>query len=165
MLEEFFNYKNRLAEDLLTSEKIIKLINENVDLETAGSLMYNQVFPVEYVPETTEKAKTFICVDVDIQQTIDKTFLSPVIYIWAFTHKSLLRLDEGGIRTDALCSEICEKINGSRFYGLGELNFYSCKRFAPMTDYQGKTLTFNAKDFNRLHNPNKPIPTNRRLGR
>ena len=31
-LDEFFNYKNQLMEDLLTDETIVKLINENISL-------------------------------------------------------------------------------------------------------------------------------------
>lgn len=163
-LDEFFDYKNKLMEDLLTNESIVTLVNEKVTLDNAGALRYSQVFPYEYVPETIENGKTFICFDVDIQKPMDKTYLLPAIYIWIFTHKSKLRLPEGGVRTDKLCSKIAEIVNGSRNYGLGELDLYSVKRFAPMTDFQGKVMTFYAKDFNRLHSPNKPIPTNRKRG-
>ena len=31
-----------------------------------------------------------------------------------------------------------------------------------MTDYQGKVMTFNAKDFKKVFNPNKDIPANRK---
>lgn len=161
-LDEFFDYKNKLMEDLLTHETIVSLLSDDVNLKDAITLRYAQVFPYEYVPETVEEGKTFICFDVDIQRTVDKTFLLPTIYIWVFTHKSKLRLPEGGVRTDKLCSAIAEVINGSREYGLGELGLYSIKRFAPMTDFQGKVMTFYATDFNRLHNPTKPIPSRRK---
>ena len=73
-LDEFFCYKNQLMEDLLTNERIVKLINEDVDLEDAGSLMYTQVFPYEYLPETVEHGHTYICADVDIQSVQNKTY-------------------------------------------------------------------------------------------
>lgn len=161
-LEEFFDYKNQLMQDLLTSEEIVDLLDAGVGIEDAESLAYNRVFPYEYIPETVEDGHTFICFDVDIVRVNNKTFLSPAIYVWVFSHKSKLRLPEGGIRTDKLCSEICKTINGSRYYGLGELDLYSCKRFAPMTDYQGKVLSFYTKDFNRLYDGSKPIPSNRK---
>ena len=88
----------------------------------------------------------------------------PAIYVWVFTHKSKMRLPEGGVRVDKLCSEIAKELNGSRYYGLGELDLYAVKRFAPMTDYQGKVMTFMATDFNRLSPTGKPIPTNRKRG-
>lgn len=163
-LQEFFDYKNQLMEDLLTNEDIVRLIDDTVALQNADSLAYTQVFPCEYVPDTVQAGKTYICFDVDIQRTADKTFLSPTLFVWVFTHRSKLRLPEGGVRTDKLCSEICKAINGSRKYGLGELNLYSVKRFAPMTDFQGKVLTFYAKDFNRVYDGKKYTPANRKRG-
>ena len=163
-LDELFDYKNQLMEDLLTHKDIVALIDDTIELKNAKKLVYKQVFPYEYIPNTVEEGKTFICCDVDIQKTVNQTFLIPTLYVWVFTHKSKLRLPEGGVRTDKLCSKIVEAINGSRDYGLGELELYSVKRFAPMTDFQGKFMVFNAKDFNRLYDYNKPIPSNRKRG-
>lgn len=164
-LEEFFDYKNQLMGDLLTNENIVSLIDENIKIEDAESLAYTHVFPCEYVPETVEHGDTFICFDVDIQSVVGKTYLTPVLYVWVFTHKSKLRLPNGGgVRTDKMCVEICKEINGSREYGLGELNLGGVKRFAPMTDFQGKVMTFYAKDFNRKYDPTKHVPSNRKTG-
>lgn len=161
-LEDFYDYKNQLMEDLLTNETIVHLINENVDVGDAAQLAYEQVFPCEYVPNTVERGKTIVCFDVDVTQSLGKLFIKPVLYIWVMTHKSLLRLPEGGVRTDKLCSEICKVINGSRKYGLGELELYSISRFAPITDFQGKAMVFNAVEFNRAYDPNKFTPSNRK---
>ena len=163
-LQEFFDYKNQLMEDLLTNSEIVRLVNDTVTLENAEALAYTQVFPYEYVPDTVEHGTTYICVDVDILESVNKTYHLPTLYVWVFTHRSLLRLPEGGVRTDKLCSEICNAINGSRMYGLGELNLYSVKRFAPMTDYQGKCMAFRAVDFNKQFDPNRPTPSNRKRG-
>ena len=164
-VQDFFDYKNQLMNDLLTNEDIVKLIEDDINVEDAGWLAYKRVFPYEFVPETVQDGKTFICFDVDIQRVQDKTFLYPTLFVWVFTHKSLLRLpDGGGVRTDRLCHEICKQINGSREYGLGELNLYSIKRFVPMTDFQGKVITFTAKEFNRQYDANKYTPGNRKNG-
>lgn len=163
-LSEFFDYKNKLMEDLLTNPEVVKLLDNSVELKNAKQLAYTHVFPYEYIPDTVEEAKTFICFDVDVQESINKTFLLPTLYIWVFSHKSKLRLLEGGVQTDKLASEIAKAINGSRFYGLGELDLYSVKRFTPVTDYQGKVMTFHAKEFNRLSPNNKPVPSNRKKG-
>lgn len=163
-LSEFFDYKNKLMEDLLTNESVVKLLDADTKLEDASKLAYVHVFPYEYIPDTVEHAKTFICFDVDVQESINKTFLLPTLYIWVFSHKSKLRLAEGGVQTDKLTSEIAKAINGSRFYGLGELDLYSVKRFAPVTDYQGKVMTFHAKEFNRASPNTRAIPSNRKTG-
>ena len=86
------------------------------------------------------------------------------IYIWVFSHKSKLRMLEGGVRVDKLVSEISKIINGSRYYGLGELDLYSVKRFSPIMDYQGKVMMFQATEFNRPSPNRKPVPSNRKKG-
>ena len=161
-LEEFYDYKNQFVKDVVTHDPLVKLLDGKCSEEGRRGLIYSQVFPYEYIPETVEEATTFICCDVDILDVYDKTFLKPVLYVWVFTHKSKLRLEEGGVRTDRICCEIAKKINGSMFYGLGELNLKSIRRFSPITDYQGKMMTFEARDFNRLHDYNKDIPSNRK---
>lgn len=161
-LEDFFDYKNRLMEDLLTRPKIVSLINDQIDMENAEDLVYKQVFPFEYVPETVQDGHTYICCDVDVQGVVNKTYLTPTIYIWVFSHRSKLVLPEGGVRTDKLCAEISKAINGSRYYGLGQLNLYAVKRYAPMTDYNGKIMTFHAKEFNRQYDASIPVPGNRK---
>lgn len=163
LLADFFDYKNQLMHDLLTNEEIVRLLDaEGVDIENAEQLAYSRVFPLEYIPETVQDGHTFICFDVDVSRVNDKTFLTPILYIWVFTHRSKLRLPEGGIRTDALCNEICKAINGSRDYTLGELNLLSCRRYAPMTDFQGKVLAFSGKEFNRQYDGNRQTPANRK---
>ena len=152
-------------EDILTTKPIIELLGDTVDVEHPETLAYTQVFPCEYVPETVQDGNTYICFDVDIQRSVNKTYLLPTLYIWVFSHRSRLRLpDGGGVRTDKICNEICKKIDGSLNYGLGQLELTTVKRFAPMTDFQGKFMVFNAKDFNRLYDHNKPIPSNRKRG-
>lgn len=164
-LEEFFDYKNQFVEDIITNAEIVKLLSEDGgDIADPSSLIYSQVFPYEYVPETIQQAQTFICCDVDVQKSINKTKLIPVMYVWVFTHKSKMRLPKGGVRVDRICSEIAKAINGSRYYGLGELDLHAVRRFAPVTDYQGKMMTFLAEDFNRMSPSGKPIPSNRKTG-
>ena len=164
LLDEFFDYKNQLMKDLLTNPEIVRLIDPDATVECAHQLAYTRVFPYEYVPDTVQDGDTFVCFDVDITRVSDKTFLTPTLYIWVFTHKSRLRLPEGGVRPDRLCSEICRVINGSREYGLGELNLYACRRFAPMTDFQGKVMSFEARDFNRVYDGTRYTPENRKRG-
>ena len=160
-LEEFFDYKNFLMKELCTNEAIVKLVADKPDCKVPNhTLPYTQIFPYEYVPETVDNGVTFICFDVDITQVPNKTYYIPVIYIWVFTHKSKMKLPEGGIRTDKICTEIDKMLNGSRFYGLGDLDLAHVERFAPITDYQGRVLTYFTRDFNRRGE--RTTPANRK---
>ena len=162
-LDELFDYKNQLIDDLLKSKNVIRLLSDDCKtFKHPEDLVYSQVFPFEYVPDTVEHGQTFICCEVDIRRAMNKTYLMPEIYVWVFTHKSLLRLPEGGVRVDRLCSEISKIINGSRMYGLGELNLRSATRFSPIANYQGRMLTFDAVDWNRLLPTGQRVPANRK---
>lgn len=165
LLDEFFDYKNKLMETLCRNENIVRLVTHSEEAPVPNyDLAYTQIFPFEYVPDTVDDARTFVCFDVDIAQVYDKTYYAPVLYLWVFSHTSKLRLDRGdmkGIRTDQLAVEINKELNGSRYFGLGELDLYSVGRFSPITDYQGRVMTYTAKDFNRVGISKKP-PANRK---
>lgn len=155
-LDEFFNYKNTLMKDLCCSDSVISLIVDNEGGESPKhSLAYSKIYPYEFIPETVDDAQTFICFDVDIASVINKTYYTPVLYVWVFTHKSKMHLPSGGVRADQLAVEINKILNGSRYYGLGELDLHSVGRFSPITDYQGRVLTYYALDFNR-HTSKQP---------
>ena len=161
-LDEFFDYKNKLMETLCKNENIVRLITDCSDSQVPnGDLCYTYIYPFEYVPETVDEGKTFVCFDVDIAMVENKTFYLPVVYVWIFTHKSKMRLEGGGIRIDQLAVEVNKELNGSRYFGLGELDLYSVGRFSPITDFQGRVLTYYAKDFNRSR-PSKKPPANRK---
>ena len=60
-LQDFFDYKNRFMEDILTNERIVSLLSdEDIPIADAGKLVYKQVFPFEYIPETVNDGSTFI---------------------------------------------------------------------------------------------------------
>lgn len=162
LLDEFFDYKNRLMETLCKNENIVRLITDSSTAPVPNyDLAYQRIFPFEYVPETIDDGETFICFDVDIVRVYDKVYYQPVLYVWIFTHKSKLRLEEGGIRTDQLAVEINKELSGSRYFGLGELELSSVERFTPIKDYQGRAMAYTATDFNRPGISKRP-PANRK---
>lgn len=136
--------------DLCHNEIVVKLLTDRENNKMPNhTLAYAQIFPYEFVPDTVDHGSTFICFDVDIVEVTNKTFYNPALYVWVFTHVSKLHLTAGGVRTDELASEINKMLNGSRFYGLGEMNLMSVKRFSPINDYLGRVLTYYTRDFNR----------------
>lgn len=162
LLNEFFDYKNKLMETLCRNENIVRLVTDSKDAPVPNyTLAYNRIFPFEFVPDTVDDGDTFICFDVDIARVSDKVYYKPVLYVWVFTHKSKIRLEECGIRTDQLAVEINKELSGSRYFGLGELELYSVGRFAPITDFQGRVMAYAATDFNRPGISKKP-PANRK---
>lgn len=161
-LDEFFDYKNELMKIFCSNEKIVRLVTDSKESPVPnGDLAYTQFYPYEFIPETVSNGATFICFDVDIAEVENSTYYVPVVYVWIFTHKSKMRLPEGGVRTDQLAVEINKELCGSRYFGLGKLALSSVKYFTPILDYQGRVLTFYARDFNNLGDTRRP-PTNRK---
>lgn len=184
-LEEFTDYKNQLVGDLLQNEELVRLMDDKYELHEGYDPRrlwvgyqserpendHPQIFPYEYLPDTVEYGRTYLCFDVDISRMSsrreapsNKMMYSPVLYIWLFTHKSLLWLPGGGVRTDRIVQEIARTVNGSHYYGAGSLELYSVQRFAPTMDYLGKVMTFDAKDWNHVHPDGRAWPSNRRTG-
>lgn len=163
-LEELRDYKQQLMKQLCSNIEIVKLITDRKSVNVPDtSLPYRSVYPYEYIPDTVTNGETFVCFDVDIPTVLNKTFYLPVLYIWAFTHKSKMRInpaDGGGIRTDELSFAINRMLNGSRLFGLGKLELQSVGRFTPIEDYHGRVLTYTAKDFNS--GSPKSVPSNRK---
>lgn len=165
-LQEFFDYKTRLMMDICSNERLVQLIRGENDVTVPDrKLPYKQVYPFQYIPETENDARTFVCFDVDIlyKRQTNKTFYYPVIYIWIMAHKSNMHLKEGGVIIDTIASEIDHMLNGSRFYGQGELELGPVERFIPTTDYLGREMVYYARDFNRSPGQ-KPTPINRKQG-
>ena len=150
--------------DICSNENVVSLItgqdNPTVPDKT---LPYEQVYPFQFIPETENTSRTFVCFDVDILKAPNKTFYYPVIYIWIMVHKSKMRTNGLGCRTDAISSAIDQMLNGNRFYGLGELELGAVGRFIPTTDYLGREVVYYTKDFNRSPGM-KPTPANRKKG-
>lgn len=163
-LEELYDYKNLLMKHLCCDAEVVKTVTGNDDAVVPNhDLPYYQIFPFEYIPETVNDAKTFICFDMDIVSVPNKTVYIPVIYVWVCAHKSQLRAKEGGCTLDKMAVAVNRLLNGNRYYGLGKLKLDSVRRFQPITDYYGRALTFYSKDFNEKWA--KPdIPSNRKEG-
>lgn len=163
-LAEFFDYKNLLMKELCSNEDVVRMVTNNEYATVPNhDLPYTQIFPYEFIPETVDEARTFICFDVDMIKVPNKTFYMPVLYIWIFTHKSLMRRDGEGLLLDNLSFVIDKMLNGSRYYGLGELALDSVTRFKPVLDYQGRVLAYTTVDWNRPSATSK-VPSNRKKG-
>ena len=147
---------------LCTNKSIVSLVtNEDNHSVPAHDLAYKYIYPYEWLPDTIDTGHTFICFDVDIIEVPNRTMLVPYLYIWVFTHKSLLRLREGGARLDLIANEIDNELNGNRLFGLGQLQLNQVTRFVPISNYQGRMLTYRTRDFNYPKNT-APPPSNRR---
>ena len=79
-LEEFYDYKNLLMKQLCCDPEVVTSVTDNDDAKVPNhDLPYEQIFPYEYIPETVNDARNFICFDMDIVSVPNKTIYIPVI--------------------------------------------------------------------------------------
>ncbi len=129
------------------------------------------IFDHDFVDDTVKEKKTFVFVDVDIPSVHKNIFMDFNLYVFVFTDKSLVRLnqwssptsqevkemgyfatDTFGNRIDALCDCVDETLNeNEKIYGLGDVtpsprNHLSTYR--PNSQYYGKCLSYHITNYN-----------------
>lgn len=148
-LDELSKYKIEIMKRLCLSDKIQSLILLSKSQRNGREMMYKNIFPYAFVPDTVVNSNTFICFDLEVQRVQNRTFKDINILFWIFTHQSLMRAD-GGIRTDLIASEVDKILNGNRDLGLGTVELKKVLRVNPAKDYHGRNLVYRSVDFNRV---------------
>lgn len=182
------DYKFKIINLLLKNKNFIKLISPEesecpeldiVDVLLGGKWYINgewyteqgYIFDHDFVDDTIKEKKTFLFVDVDIPSVQKGMFMDFNLYVFVFTDKTLVRLnqwssptarevkdmgyfatDTFGNRIDALCDCIDGILNGNEnLYGLGDVesnprNHLSTYR--PNNQYYGKCLSYHITNYN-----------------
>jgi len=148
-LDELSKYKIEIMKKLCSNNKIQSLIMLYKTQNQGREMMYKNIFPYAFIPDTVTNASTFICFDLEVERVQNRTFKDINILFWIFTHQTLMRTSEG-IRTDILADEIDKIINGNRNLGLGTVELKKVLRVNPAKDYHGRSLLYRSVDFNRV---------------
>lgn len=151
-LEEFTEYKNTLMKAICTSDAVVDLLKLETDSEniTGRDMRYDRIFPYNYVPLTTQNAKTYICFVVTAPNVKKGVITDLTLTVFVFTHQDIMRTNRG-MRTDLLISEIDKLLNGSTEYGLGKVELKGCDVLqVPVRGYSGLYSIYTVKDFNYL---------------
>lgn len=148
-LEELSKYKIKIMKALCMSRSIQQLILLKESVNEGREMMYTNIFPYSFIPDTVTKASTFICFEIEVKRVLNRTFKDINILFWIFSHQSLIRTEEG-IRPDVLANEVDKMFNGNRDLGLGTTELKLVTLINPAKDYHGRTLVYKSTDFNRV---------------
>ena len=150
--------KSKLINDSNILDALLGDINDIEDPETAllgkdGSGNGGCVFKFEYIPDTQENSKTFLCVEVVPQETDGDTITNMVIYVFAYCSKNLMqtyhRKGQAGTRVDILVSDIDKILNGNSEFGIGPLEWAGSSIYKPAQPYYGRMLVYRVGTFRR----------------
>ena len=160
-LEEIGSFKNKIVSKLINDSNILDAllgdINDIEDPETAllgkdGSGNGGCVFKFEYIPDTQENSKTFLCVEVVPQET-DGDTITNMVYVFAYCSKNLMqtyhRKGQAGTRVDILVSDIDKILNGNSEFGIGPLEWAGSSIYKPAQPYYGRMLVYRVGTFRR----------------
>lgn len=159
--------KNAVMMKLLENDSIVKcLINNESNFLDAPipdnfdrtSLIYSNIYPYKFIPETQDVAKTLITMKFGYKPN-GVTIKNGSIYFYIIMHNSLLRTDYGSLRYDMLLSyidetfnspqdlELNDSFNSSRNLGFGQLPFYETDEFVVDKNWSGVYIAYKITDF------------------
>lgn len=152
--EKLSEYKNNILYKLITNENLVKALvcNDedflNYDLSgfNPTTLIYNQIFPYQYTNNTEDTLKTFITMSFGNYKYINNSFKSGIFSIFIFSHKNLMKTDNG-LRTDYILNEVDDMFNKKKDVGNFSLELYGGGDFKVNNDYFGSFITYKFTDF------------------
>ena len=161
-LEEIGTFKNKVVSKLINDDNVLNVLLGDIDKvedpETAllgkdGSGKGGCVFKFEYVPDTQENSKTFLCVEVVPNETDGDTITNMTIYVFAYCSKNLMqtyhRAGTAGTRIDILVSDVDKILNGNSEFGIGPLEWAGSSIYKPAQWYYGRMLVYQVGTFRR----------------
>ena len=92
-LEEVGSFKNKVVSKLINDDNVLDVLLGDIDnvddpetvlLGKDGSGNGGCVFKYEYVPDTQENSKTFLCIEVVPQETDGDTITDMIIYVFIY---------------------------------------------------------------------------------
>ncbi|KAF6626947.1 hypothetical protein H6F38_23100 [Paenibacillus sp. EKM208P] len=119
-------------------------------VEYPEELLYQNIFPYTFIPETAVEKKTFITMAFNGFQLVDNAYKSGYITLNVFTHKDLMKTDYGKTRTDFIIQEIDRIFNGIDGISIGKLQYDSAGDLVVNNSYYGMSIRYKMWEFNRL---------------
>lgn len=182
------DYKDKVIKLLINNPDIVELLNpivnpkyseiiDKIDVLLGGEwrigdeMHYEKghIFDYNFITDRTDDVKSFIFVEVIVDNVYDAAITNFKLIICPVMHKDLVRLDKtttptkaemqqrglSGNRLDMLCSLIDDTINGNSEMGIGKVE--PCYRdylqtYLPNYRYYGKCIAYTIKNYNENRN-------------
>ena len=146
-------YKNKLMLSIVTSPELIELVNKDYidsgECVNSDELIYKQLFPYYYIPETQTEVLPYITMKVNGLGVKDKIYNKAEVYIRVISHQDCMYVKGGGGTRIDLMGEIIEELfNGRDDFGFGEMELKWNIETDISTFHKCRELRFLVEDFN-----------------
>lgn len=147
-------YKRKLLSSIVNSPELISLIDNNyvIDgecVDVDDGLVYKQIFPFYYIPETQDKQLAYVMMKVNGLGIRNKIYNKVEVYICVAAHQGIMQVKNGnGTRIDLMGEIIEELFNGRDDFGFGEMDLAMNYEDSINNTHRCRILKFVVEDFN-----------------
>ena len=146
-------YKSKLMSSIINSPELIALVNdsyiEDGEIIDANGLVYKQIFPFYYIPDTQTETLSYVIMKVNGLGISGKIYNKAEVYICVMSHQDIMKVEDASSTRIDLMGEIIEDLfNGRDDFGFGEMELKSNAEININTTYRGRELRFVVEDFN-----------------
>lgn len=145
--QEIINYKTTAISAIVNTPEIVRAIDPNY-IGNGEGLIYKNIFPYGYIPETVEEAKCYILITVDMPHVWSESsylFRKVVVSFYIVCHQRLMQTDYGGTRIDYIAEELEKLFGGSSDFGFGEMELISSTEENPDFEHRARVMQFQTK--------------------
>lgn len=145
-------YKRKLISSIVNSPDLISLINsdyiEDGECVDSENLVYKQIFPFYYIPDTQKEAKSYVIMKVNGLGMKNKIYNKAEVIICVISHQDIMEMKTGETRIDLMGEKIEELFNGRDDFGFGEMELKFNHEDEINTNHRCRILKFMVEDFN-----------------
>jgi len=154
--------KEKIVMRLIHDSNIVDvLLGDTSNIEDMDTALFGSyttgaggcVYKYEYVPDTQENAKTFLCVEIVPTKTPGDSMIRNYIYVFCFCSKRIIstykRKGTVGTRVDILMSDVDKILNGNNEFGIGPLEWKGSEIYKPQVGYYGRVATYEVSSYRR----------------
>jgi hypothetical protein len=146
-------YKMELLSDIYNNPRIVEALDSQqleVIKDEPDTLMYKNLFPYMRVPETQNKADTYILLSVDMDR-VNRNNRTYAIYkttIWTMAHIDRMQMEARfqATRIDYIAMELDKLFDGSRKFGFSPFELISNREVLLDVKYIYRELVFVCSD-------------------
>lgn len=155
-LDELIDYKFNVITAISNSKDVVGLMVDKPDPDVYGpdgDEARRHMFDYDYVDNTQLEAGSYIMIDCDMVSAPTGTIKWLEVYVQVMVSKSIMELDHKkfsgmiGNRLDNLIRQIDLLINGSRDYGIGQLQLVGVRTARVPSSFSSKLMTYRTPDF------------------
>lgn len=147
------DYRDVITSMILSNKTITDILMCGEEGEASiDNLLWKNLVPQKYVPETLTNAETHIMYDLDEDVVYSKdssrpTYVVITLFIWIWTHKNAPTCN-GRLKNDIVAEELKRMLIGNKNFGIAPAKLiYNKHDETRIKEYSGRTLCFFITDW------------------